>query len=197
MNSMRPGFAPKLSHASETKISLKSVSVSPVNVPRPTAIVLPRGSVLRIAQIHQPVLRELRMQFHEVQQVGSVVRRRRPGRWRRRLPRGLRQELAVPDDTQASGTLGHEDRACVGKHHAERMHQAVGHQRDLDPLSVQCVEREWTRATWPFRRSLPLSENRTVERQAALPGQQRTKEKSAQSCGNCSARLCESGRFDN
>ena len=40
---MRPGLAPDFSHASATKISWKFPIESAVNVPRPTAIVLPRG----------------------------------------------------------------------------------------------------------------------------------------------------------
>ena len=42
-NSIRPGLAPKVPHASATKSSLKSTRESPRSVPRPTAIVFPRG----------------------------------------------------------------------------------------------------------------------------------------------------------
>ena len=64
----RPAVLPLDSQASATKISFTSRSVVPSNRPLDTAMVLPRSPELRVREVDEAVLRELRVHGNEVQQ---------------------------------------------------------------------------------------------------------------------------------
>ena len=73
-NIMWPARLPLVSHASATKISASSVSLSPSRRPREIGERVSLRSVLRIRHVDEVVLRELRMDGEAVQRVA------RPGR---------------------------------------------------------------------------------------------------------------------
>ncbi len=75
------------------------------------------------------------------------------------------QELAVLDDAQAAGPLGHEDRARIGKRHPEGMYQALRHHGDLDPLPGRRVEGERPLAARSLGGTLPLGDGMRLDEQ--------------------------------
>ena len=97
------------------------------------------GTRLHVAQIEQPVRREVRVQDRVAQPGlleaghGTGAAPERPDR--RQTLHGIREQDAVADDAEPAGTFRHEEVALGREGHRERAHEAAGY--FLDPEVVE------------------------------------------------------------
>ena len=97
------------------------------------------GPRLHVAQIEQPVRREIRVQDRVAQPGlleaghGTGAAPERPDR--RQALHGIREQDAVADDAEPAGTFRHEEVALGREGHRERAHEAAGY--FLDPEVVE------------------------------------------------------------